>query len=228
MYHRNILLTLVILGMLLGSCVSQKPIREDIEWSNFRWNHESDKSKPRILFIGNSISLGYVPEITSLLNNIANCDHLATSRCIEDPALFKETKIAMGKYNHAVIHFNNGLHGRHLSNEQYREGLEKYVKFLISHKSRKCILIYSLTTPVSSKNPEIKLDPVRNQVVLDRNRIAMQIMAKYNIPVIDLYILMEPELDSYIIEKGNLHYNKKGYKMMAEKISGMISKQLKY
>ncbi len=213
-----------VLGLILEGCISQKTIHEDIEWSNFRWNHESDNSKPRILFIGNSISLGYVPEITTMLEGKANCDHLSTSRSIADPALYKETKSAMGKYNHVVIHFNNGLHGWHLTNEQYKKGLERYVKYLISHKSKDCILIYSLTTPVSSKEAGQKLDPVKNQVVLDRNRIASGIMKKYNIPLIDLYRLMELELDRYVIKKGNLHYNKAGYKVMAEKITEEIIK----
>ncbi len=215
-----------VAALFMGGCVSPKIVREETEWSNFRWNHECDKSRPRILFIGNSISLGYVPEITTQLEGIANCDHLATSRSIKDPSLLKETKIAMGKYNHTVIHFNNGLHGWHLDSVQYGEGLEKYVKYLMAHKSKTCKLVYALNTPVSSENPDQKFDLERNQVVLARNRVAREIMQKYDIPIIDLYDLMEPELDKYIIEKGNLHYKEEGYKKMAEKISGEISRFL--
>ena len=88
----KIFVILSVFASIFWSCVSHKTIREDIEWSNFRWNHENDRSKPRVLFIGNSISLGYVPEITSRLEGKINCDHLATSRCIEDPALIQETR----------------------------------------------------------------------------------------------------------------------------------------
>ena len=130
----------------------------------------------------------------------------------------------MAKYNHAIIHFNNGLHGWHLTNEQYRKGLEKYVKFLKSKKSKGCILIYSLTTPFPSKEPGQKLDPVKNQVVIDRNRIACKIMKENNIPVIDLYGLMEPELEKYSGSKGNVHYNNEGYERLAEQISNEILK----
>jgi hypothetical protein len=101
--------------------------------------------------VGNSISLGYVPVVSSLLEGKANCDHLATSRSIEDPSLFKETRIAMGRYKHTVICFNNGLHGWHLDSAQYENGLRKYVRFLKSNKTRECILVYLLTTPVSSE-----------------------------------------------------------------------------
>jgi len=130
----------------------------------------------------------------------------------------------MAKYNHAVIHFNNGFHGWHLSNEQYETGLKKYVKFLKSNKSKECILIYSLTTPYPSKETGQKLDPVKNQVVKDRNRIARKIMEENGIPVIDLYGLMEPELEKYSSSKGDVHYNKEGYEIMAEEISKEILK----
>ncbi|MCK9412039.1 MAG: hypothetical protein M0Q53_07040 [Prolixibacteraceae bacterium] len=108
-----------ILLIFLGGCISQKVTREDTEWSDFWWGHEGDTTKPRVLFIGNSISRGYYTAVSARLSRVANCDRYATSRSIEDQALLSETKMAMAKYHHAVIHFNNGLHGWHLTNEQY-------------------------------------------------------------------------------------------------------------
>ena len=221
----KILLVLTAL-ILIGGCTSQKITREDIEWSDFWWSHEPDTSKPRVLFIGNSISRGYYPAVSAKLSGIVNCDRYSTSRSIEDPALFRETKIAMGKYRHAVIHFNNGLHGWHLTNDQYEKGLRKFVKFLKANKSKGSVLIYSLTTPVPSKEAGLKLDPVKNQVVLDRNLIARKIMEENRIPVIDLYGLMEPQLEKYSGSKGDVHYNKEGYERLAEKISNEILNQI--
>ena len=212
--------------ILIGGCTSQKVTREDIEWSDFWWSHEPDTSKPRVLFIGNSISRGYYPAVSSKLSGIVNCDRYSTSRNIEDPALFRETKIAMEKYRHAVIHFNNGLHGWHLTNDQYEKGMTKFVKFLKANKSKGSVLIYSLTTPVPSKEAGLKLDPVKNKVVLDRNRIARKVMEENSIPVIDLYGLMEPQLEKYSGSKGDVHYNKEGYERLAEKISNEILKQI--
>jgi hypothetical protein len=213
-------------AIVLTSCISERITREDTEWSDFWWGHEGDTSKPRVLFIGNSISRGYYTAVSANLSGVANCDRYATSRSIEDPALFSETRMAMAKYHHAVIHFNNGLHGWHLSSEQYEKGLSKYVKFLQAKNSRGCQLIYSLTTPYPSKEPGQKLDPVKNQVVNDRNRIAREIMEENNIPVIDLYGLMEPELEKYSASKGNVHYNNEGYERLAKQISIEILKQI--
>jgi hypothetical protein len=220
-----LLLTTALLTIF--GCSTQKITREDIEWSDFWWEHEGDQSKPRVLFIGNSISRAYYPEVTAKLSGIANCDRYSTSRSIADPALLQETKIAMGKYRHSVIHFNNGLHGWHLNGEQYEKGLIQFVRFLKKHKAGGCQLIYSLTTPVSSPDPNIILDPKRNATVMERNRIALKVMKENNIPVIDLYGLMETDLNKYVFDKGNLHYKREGYVLMAELISKRITELLK-
>jgi len=217
---------LSVLAFIFCGCSTTKVIRENIEWSDFWWSHEPDLTKPRVLFIGNSISRRYYPAVSSQLSEKVNCDRYATSRSIGDPSFFKETKMAMSNYHHAVIHFNNGLHGWHLTIDQYEKGLRKYVKFLKSNKSKGCHLVYSLTTPIPSKEPGQKLDPVKNQVVIDRNRIARKIMEEKNIPVIDLYGLMEPELEKYSGSKGDVHYNKVGYERLAKKISDKISELL--
>jgi lysophospholipase L1-like esterase len=130
--------------------------------------------------------------------------------------------MAMGKYNHQIIHFNNGLHGWHLNDKQYEEGLRKYVRFLMKKKANNCQLVFSLSTPYPSKKENIKLNEEMNPVVLERNRIAMKVMSDYDIPVIDLYVLVEPKLEKYSIRKGDLHYKKEGYELMAGKISSKI------
>lgn len=216
----------LILMIVFSCCATKKITRETIEWSKFRWEEESARYKPRVLFIGNSISVGYFPFVSDMLNGQAYCDHYATSRSVEDPTLYKEIEMAMGNYNHKVIHFNNGLHGWHLNNTQYEEGLRKCVRFLMKHKTKNCRLIYSLTTPYPSKEPGIKLDEKMNTVVLERNKIARRIMAEYDIPVIDLYNEVEPELETLSIQKGNVHYKQEGYEMMAKKIGSKIREML--
>jgi hypothetical protein len=65
---------------------------------------------------------------------------------------------------------------------------------------------------------------VKNQLVVDRNRIALKIMEENGITVIDLYGLMEPEPEKYNVSKGDVHYNKGGYERLAERISNEILK----
>lgn len=61
---------------------------------------------------------------------------------------------------------------------------------------------------------------------MDRNRIARKIMEENDIPVIDLYGLMEPELEKYSGSKGNVHYNNEGYERLAKQISNEILKRI--
>jgi hypothetical protein len=72
-------------AIVLTSCISERITREDTEWSDFWWGHEGDTSKPRVLFIGNSISRGYYTAVSLKLSGAANCDRYAKSRSIEDP-----------------------------------------------------------------------------------------------------------------------------------------------
>lgn len=125
----------------MGGCKSAKITREQIEWSDFWWENETDNSKPRILLIGSSITRSYFPFVSKELSGIANCDRITSSRNITDPTLLKETKIVMGKYRLMVIHFNNGLHGRQLTSSKYEKQLTKYVRFLKSHKAKGCKLL---------------------------------------------------------------------------------------
>lgn len=212
------------MAFLSPGCTTQKNIREGYEWSDFFWRNEEDTSKPRVLFIGNSIVRQFYDDICPILEKEGfNCDRYSSSRSIVDPALYRETKIAMAKYDHDVIYFNNGLHGWHLNVDQYGKGLRKYVKFLKSQKAKNAILVFALTTPYPSNKPGEKMAP-RNLEVLNRNGIARKIMKEYDIPVIDLYGLVEPELDKYSKSKGDVHYNQKGIELMSDYISNKMVK----
>jgi len=224
--NQKLIIAFVVLAMAFGSCSTTKIVRENNEWCDFWWGNESDIVNSRVLFIGNSIFRGYFPYASDELHDVINCDRYSSSRSITDPSLQKETEIALGKYNHVVIVFNNGLHGVHLSGTEYEDGLRKYVKFLKSHKAKNCKLIYALTTPVASPQEGVKLDPEKNGIVLERNSIARKIMKENNIEVIDLYALMEPDLETYSVEKGNVHYNSTGYKRIAHVISEEVLKQI--
>lgn len=45
------------------------PVREEIEWVNFRWDHALDTSLPRVLLIGDSIANGYHGTVSASLKD---------------------------------------------------------------------------------------------------------------------------------------------------------------
>lgn len=199
--------------------------RERIEWVQFRWENVNDPNIPRILLIGDSISKGYHQLVVDELKGIAHVDNMATSKVVSDPAIFKETVYALDEYNHAIIHFNNGLHGKGIDTRTYAEALEGYVIYL-RRLAPEAQLIWSNTTPVPSSQEGIKLDADRNAMVLERNKAAKKIMKTYQIPIIDLYNLMVDDLESLSASKGNVHYNEKGRRMQAKAIAERIKNHI--
>ena len=209
-----------------GIVKAQTPQREPIEWSNFWWENTNDKKLPRVLLIGDSISVGYSNFVKDRLKGKANVDRLSTSKAIDDPALLKETEYAIEGYKHAVIHFNNGLHGWHVTEKDYEKCLQAYVKKLreLAPDAR---LIWAGTTPYPSSKPGVTLDKEKNAVVLARNAIAEKVMKENNIPINDLYTLMVGDLDHLTASKGNVHYNEKGRTMQGEAVAKEILKAIK-
>ena len=66
----------------------------------------------------------------------------------------------------------------------------------------------------------------KNKIVLERNEIAKRVMAKNNIEILDLYTLVDGNLD---VRAGDIyHYNEKGCalfgKVIAEQIEKMYNK----
>ncbi|MEW6355854.1 MAG: SGNH/GDSL hydrolase family protein [Planctomycetota bacterium] len=209
-----------LVGVMMVSKVKAEE-RETIEWCNLRWENTNDSKLPRVLLIGDSITLGYSAAVKKLLEGKANVDVLATSKCVRDPALLKEIAYAMEGYKHAVVHFNNGLHGWHLDEKGYETGLRAMVKEIQKH-AKGAKLVWAATTPVPSSEKGVKLDEKRNGVVLARNTIAAKIMEENNIPINDLYTLVLDDLDALTASKGNVHYNEKGKERQAEAVVNAI------
>ena len=220
---RSRFLAIVAVFVLSGGGLvkAQTPTRENIEWANFWWENTNDTKLPRVLLIGDSISVGYRGLVTQKLKGKANVDHLATSKAIDDPALLKETEYAIEGYKHAVIHFNNGLHGGHVTDNAYEKCLREYVRKL-REWAPDAKLIWASTTPYPSSKPGVTLDEKRNAVVLARNAIAEKIMKENNISINDLYALMVGDLDNLTASKGNVHYNEKGKAMQGEAVAKRI------
>ena len=73
-------------------------MREEYEWCNIWWNRAQDASLPRVLLIGDSVSVGYTDTVIELLADRANVDRLGTSKCVIDPAFLAETAYVLGQY----------------------------------------------------------------------------------------------------------------------------------
>jgi len=185
---------------------------------------------PRVLIIGDSISIGYTKPVSDLLKGRANVHRIpangnATSVGLEKLAAW------LGDEKWDVIHFNWGLHDlKHWKNdkmdmsapkvnteEQYEKNLRELVNRL---KATGAKIIWATTTPVPVGSPgrdageEIKY-----------NAIAERVMKENKVPIDDLHAAVMPRIKDLQKPK-NVHFTNEGYDVLAEKVATSITEQL--
>ncbi len=197
--------------------------KETFEWSNIWCDHANDASLPRVLLIGDSISVGYSPVVTDLLQGKVFVDRLGTSRSINDPVLAKETMIRLDEFRYRIIHFNNGLHGWHLPDPVYATALCEYTE-LLQRLGQGAKLVWASSTPVTVTNKPDTIDEEKNPQLLRRNARAAEIMGARGIPVDDLYqtVLGKADLRS----PDGYHYNGEGQKVLGKAVAEAIAKAM--
>jgi lysophospholipase L1-like esterase len=222
-------LAAIVIGLLFSPCVTAQetkatpaPKKPDPSL------HKVDDvaGLPRVLLIGDSISMGYTVPVQKLLEGKANVHRIPTNGgpTTNGTAHIKQW---LGDSKWDVIHFNWGLHDikimpdgtRQVSPEDYEKNLRSLVATL---KSTGAKLIWCSTTPVS----EGTTGPVRtNDNVLAYNAIAKKIMDENGIQIDDLYAFALPQLSTIQLPK-NVHYNAAGYSTLAEQVVKAITPDL--
>jgi acyl-CoA thioesterase-1 len=181
---------------------------------------------PRILLIGDSISIGYTPPVRDMLKGKANVHRILTNGGPTTNGVANLDKwLGDGKWD--VIHFNFGLHdlkimetGKHqVSIEDYEANLKKIVARL---KETKAKLIWAATTPVApgTSNPPRNVDDV-----VKYNAVAEKVMKEAGIQIDDLYACALPKLQEIQLPK-NVHFTAAGYKVLAEQVVKSIEAAL--
>ncbi len=181
---------------------------------------------PRVLLIGDSISIGYTVPVREMLAGKANI-HRPLTNCGPTTKGLAELDKWLGDGNWDVIHFNWGLHdlkfmgpeGQNLADpdaadsrpqvpiDEFEANLRKLVARL---KETKATLIWRSTTPV----PE----GARGRVVGDAvryNTVAKKIMDEHGIPIDDQYAFAIDRLDD-IQRPNDVHFTPEGSRELAQ------------
>ncbi len=190
-----------------------------------------DPALPRVLIIGDSISIGYTVPLRESLKGKANM-HRALENCgpsnrgVANLDKWLETG-GSGKWD--VIQFNFGLHDiRHFKDgkgvaatEGERQVLEadyeKNLRTIVARlKQTGAKLIWRNTTPVpEGANGRVPGDEVRY------NEIAKKIMDENQIPIDDMYAFCLPRLKD-IQKPKDVHFTADGSKALADYTAQMI------
>jgi hypothetical protein len=187
---------------------------------------QDDPKLPRVLLIGDSISIGYTLAVRDLLKGRANVHRIPINGGPTTNGLARlERWLGGGKWD--VIHFNWGLHdlklmpdgSRQVTPEAYEKNLRELVMRL---KATGAKLIWASTTPV----PEGKLNPPRSDAdVQAYNRLAAAIMAENQVAINDLYTFALSRLAD-IQRPANVHFTDAGSKVLAGQVAASITAAL--
>ena len=194
--------------------------REHIEWCDIQiWHAEIEDLHPRVLCIGDSITINYFYEVNSGLTDKAYCARIATSRFLADPIFHKEISLGLAQYQFDIIHFNNGLHGWDYSEEVYDQHFDSFIETLQQHAGH-ARLIWASTTPVRNKQQLAEFDE-KTARVQARNAIARQHIQRYQIPENDLYNVVADHPEYY--SNDGVHMNGDGNSALARQVVSCIS-----
>ena len=192
---------------------------------------------PRVLLIGDSISIGYTVGVRELLLGKANV-HRPLTNCGPTTKGIKELDKWLGDKPWDVIHFNFGLHdlkylgprGQNLADPK-GEGshqqvpladYEKHLKTMVARLEKTgARLIWRSTTPVPPG--------ARGRVVGDSakyNKVAAKIMKERKITIDDMYSFCMPRLKE-IMRPANVHFTPAGSKALAKQAVTAITAALK-
>lgn len=183
-------------------------IYEKYEWDNMWIEHANESERKRVAYIGDSISCGIRGLITQRTNEDILCDGFGTSKSADNPFYVKSIELFLEQLPQVSdIIINNGLHGWHLSDEQYEKCFDKSIEFLLKKYNNSRIFIV-LTTAL--------LDNEKNKRVIARNKIAQNIAQKHSLPIIDFYNITVGNKDKYLND--GVHLNKDLYEKLADEI----------
>jgi arylsulfatase A-like enzyme/lysophospholipase L1-like esterase len=192
--------------------------------------------RPRVLLIGDSISIGYTKPVQERLK-----DEAAVSRNRGNAA---HTGVGLARLDEwlgdtrwDVIHFNWGLHdlayrlpGKPGSRDkvngsiatpldQYERNLNELVDRLQRTGAQ---LVWASTTPVPpGESGRVAGDEIRY------NRVAERIMRERGIAIDDLHALVADRMDELGSAPGNVHFTKQGSAILADQVASSIRLALK-
>ena len=197
-----------------------------------------DSKLPKVLIVGDSISIGYTPHVTKALKSTATVTHNKGNAQHTGTGLKKIDKW-IGKTKWDVIHFNWGLwdicyrnpksknQGKRdkvngtitTSLSKYEENLEKLVRRL---KKTGAKLIWAHTSVVPDKEVGRIVGDAKKY-----NDAATKIMKKHGVAINDLHTLSKSFPSKLFKKAGDVHYQGAGYEKLAKQVTASIRTALK-
>ncbi len=182
---------------------------------------------PRVLLIGDSISMGYTLPVRAALAGKANV-HRPPTNCGSTLTGLKQIDAWLGTDHWDVIHFNWGTHDlKYLSATRQNVPpvqYEKNLRTLVARMQRiGAVLIFATTTPVPAdfkgKYPRVPGDDVKY------NAIAEKVMQENNVRIDDLYSFVMAKVIQFQ-NPHDVHFTQEGSNILATQVAQSINDAL--
>lgn len=179
-----------------------------------------DPALPRVLLIGDSISIGYTPIVRAQLKGIANVHRVPENGGPTSRGLMQLDEW-LGPGHWDVIHFNFGLHDlQRVDGDNLRVPIADYERNLRALVARLratgAKLVFATTTPVPGRTTHR-----RETDVLAYNAVALRVMRELGVPIDDLHAFAWPRLAAIQLP-ANVHYTPEGYRELAQPVTAAI------
>ena len=185
---------------------------------------------PRVLLIGDSISIGYTLEVRARLAEKANVHRIPENGGSTLDGLTKLDRwLSNGKWD--VIHFNWGLHDlKHWKDRKLDlagpqvaplEVYERNLRALVTRlKATRAKLIFATTTPVPERSAgRVAADEIKY------NEAALRVVNEAGVAIDDLHAVAAEKI-AEIQRPQNVHFRSEGNRVLGERVAESITAAL--
>ncbi len=189
-----------------------KPVYESIEWDNTWMEQIHNPNARRILYVGDSITVGTRGAANAMGRGEIVFDNFGTSKALDNPYFFESLALfAAQQPSRAAVFFNNGLHGWHLTEEEYEHLYAVMLDQLISAFGD--VPVVPMLTTCSG------CDSYPNDRVEARNAIVSRLAEARGLPVVDLYSVACANREHL---SDGVHFAPEGYNALAKELIRMV------
>ncbi|MBL9199759.1 MAG: SGNH/GDSL hydrolase family protein [Opitutaceae bacterium] len=182
---------------------------------------------PRVLLLGDSISIGYTLDVRAILKGAANVHRPATNCSSTSHGLAHlDAWLGAGKWD--VIHFNFGIHDaklppegvRHAPLDVYERNLRELVRRLRATGAK---LVWASSTPIP--NGGVLAPDRRFGDITTYNAVAAKVMREMGVATNDLHAAVAPRF-AQLARAGDLHYTAEGSALLAQHVAASVRAQI--
>ena len=206
--------------------------REVLEWTHYN----SREGEKKVLVIGDSIMWGSRSYIERALPKGLALTIVVSAHGVNEEQLLKSVPLLamLNDKEYEAVYFNNGLHPRGQSADEYEANYERVVRELMREVCAKRWIL-GLSTPISNDQTALWEDdaPIterekvslreKNELVIEYNKRVRAISERLCVPCFDLYAVVEGRDE---LKTDPYHYNDEGRRIVGEAVCGRLIEEI--